>query len=381
MSDNATFLTREPAVNRKQAITANRLFLHASSTQVALEELARLRPCWPSAHTVFLSFGRLVPGPELLDWSWPEGTFLEIPAPALTHPKVQALLPLVHAQGIPLCLGWYDGVSPVPPIGDWRFTLVDLRRSSVPGQAPGIALAWGLTDSSAFADTIARGFSGACGWFFLRGTPEVVQKRATPSFGIVLQLIQKLQRDADIAEIEELLKRDVALSYRLLRYINSAGMGLMCEVTSFRHAVQILGYRNLLKWLSLLLLNASQHPSQQALAQTSIVRGRFMEEIGKGFFSAEITEQLFLCGVFSILDVLLGVPMVEVLQNIAVSEAIREALTRGQGEFAPFLELARACESPDAALLRHHAEKLGLASLTLNRAHLTALEYADRLNA
>jgi len=73
--------------------------------------------------------------------------------------------------------------------------------------------------------------------------------------------------------------------------------------------------------------------------------------------------------------------MTEVLQHIAVSEAIREALTRNQGEFAPFLELARACESPDAALLRHHAEKLGLASLTLNRAHLTALEYADRLNA
>jgi len=212
-------------------------------------------------------------------------------------------LPLVHAQGIPLCLGWYDGVSPVPPIGDWRFTLVDLRRSSVPGQAPGIALAWGLTDSSAFADTIARGFSGACGWFFLRGTPEVVQKRATPSFGIVLQLIQKLQRDADIAEIEELLKRDVALSYRLLRYINSAGMGLMCEVTSFRHAVQILGYRNLLKWLSLLLLNASQHPSQQALAQTSIVRGRFMEEIGKGFFPPRSRNSCSCAAFFSILDV------------------------------------------------------------------------------
>lgn len=69
MSDSATVLTREPTVNRKQAITANRLFLHASSTQAALEELTRLRPYWPAAHTVFLSFGRLVPGPELLDWS------------------------------------------------------------------------------------------------------------------------------------------------------------------------------------------------------------------------------------------------------------------------------------------------------------------------
>jgi EAL and modified HD-GYP domain-containing signal transduction protein len=259
--------------------------------------------------------------------------------------------------------------------------LVDLRRSSVPGLAPGIALAWGLTDPAAFADIIARGFSGACGWFFLRGMPQADQQRAAPTFGIVLQLIQKLQHDADIAEIEELLKRDVALSYRLLRYINSAGMGLMCEVTSFRHAVQILGYRNLLKWLSLLLLHTSQHPSQQALAQTAIVRGRFMEEIGKGLFPVEVTEQLFLCGVFSVIDVLLGVSMTEVLQHIAVSQAVREALTRGQGEFAPFLELARACESPDAALLRHHAEKLGLASLSLNRAHLTALEYADRLNA
>lgn len=94
-----------------------------------------------------------------------------------------------------------------------------------------------------------------------------------------------------------------------------------------------------------------------------------------------MTEQLFLCGVFSILDVLLGIPMTEVLQHITVSETIREALIRSQGEFAPFLELARACESPDATLLRHHAEKLELAPTVLNRAHLTALEYADRLNA
>jgi EAL and modified HD-GYP domain-containing signal transduction protein len=108
-----TVLTREPVVNLRQAITANRLLLHASSTESALESLRRLRPFWPSAHTVFLSFGRLVPGPELLTWDWPEGTFLEIPSPALSHPKVQALLPLAAEKKLPLCLGWYDGTSPV----------------------------------------------------------------------------------------------------------------------------------------------------------------------------------------------------------------------------------------------------------------------------
>lgn len=376
-----TVLTREPVVNLRQAITANRLLLHASSTESALESLRRLRPFWPSAHTVFLSFGRLVPGPELLTWDWPEGTFLEIPSPALSHPKVQALLPLAAEKKLPLCLGWYDGTSPVPPLGNWRFTLVDLRLSPVPGKAPGIALAWGLTDPTHFEETIAKGFSGVCGWFFLRRPDLTTEKRGvSPSYGIVLQLIQKLKEDADIGEIEDLLKHDVALSYRLLRYINSAGMGLLCEITSFRHAVQILGYGNLLRWLTLLLLHASPHPSQQTLVQTSIARGRLMEEIGKAFLAEEYSDQLFLCGACSLLDVLLGIPMEKLLGEIALSESICETLLTGRGELAPFLELAKACESADPASLRHHAEKLSLSTDTLNRAHIIALEYADRLN-
>ena len=87
-----TLLTREPVVNKNRAITANRLIAHGPNIASVVEALAAQADVWPTHHPVFVSLGRLVPTPELLDWAIPENVAIEIPVQTLAHPHTQALI-------------------------------------------------------------------------------------------------------------------------------------------------------------------------------------------------------------------------------------------------------------------------------------------------
>lgn len=374
-----TILTREPVVNKNRAITANRLIAHGPNIGAVVDTLNSLADIWPSHHTVFICLGRLVPTPELMNWNAPQNAMVEIPVQALAHPQTQALLPQLREAGISTCLSWYTPGAALPADGEWRFVLLDARKNASPNGAPGLSLAWGLSDVGAFQKAVAAGYDGASGWFFLHGNPP--PKELSPAHAQIVRLLNLVRNNADIKDIEAVLKQDVALSYKLLRYINSAGFGLMCEIQSFRHAVSILGYDNLNKWLSLLLVTASRDPSAPAMMQTAIARGRFMEEIGGPFFDKPARDNLFITGAFSLLNVLLGTSMQALLDEMNLPASITEALLYEQGEFAPFLKLSRLCESFDGAALARAAAELHLAPEQLNRAHVTALGFADSLQA
>ncbi|TAH40267.1 MAG: HDOD domain-containing protein [Betaproteobacteria bacterium] len=376
---HTTLLTREPVVNKSRAITANRLIAHGPNIGAVVEALDGLADVWPKHHPVFVSLGRLIPTPELLAWQPPENTMVEIPVQALGHPQTQALLPRLQAAGTSMCLTWYVPGSTLPPGVDWRFVLMDARRQPTPGDAPGLAMAWGLSDVGAFRDAVASGYAGASGWFFLHGNPPA--KTLSPGHAQIVRLLNLVRNNGEIRDIEAVLKQDVALSYKLLRYINSAGFGLMCEIQSFRHAVSILGYTNLNKWLSLLLVTASRDPSAPSMMQTAIARGRFMEEIGGDFFDKSERDNLFITGAFSLLNVLLGTSMQNLLDEMSLPDNVTEALLHQQGEFAPFLRLAQLCETFDGGALAKAAQELHLPLERINRAQLLALGFADSLQA
>jgi EAL and modified HD-GYP domain-containing signal transduction protein len=312
-------------------------------------------------------------------WRAPPNALIEIPTQALAHPQTQALLPLLRDAGISMCLSWFSPGTPLPPGCDWRFVLMDARKHSSPAGSPGITVSWGLPDVAAFQGAVRAGFDGSSGWFFLNGNPT--PKELSPAHAQIVRLISLVRNNADIREIEAVLRQDVAVSYKLLRYINSAGFGLMCEIQSFRHAVSILGYTNLHKWLSLLLVSANRDPGAPAMMQTSIARGRFMEEIGGGFFDKSERDNLFITGAFSLLNVLLGTSMQTVLDEMHLPESVTDALLHGQGEYAPFLKLARACESFDPVALQKQAAELQLEPEQINRALVVALSFADSLQA
>lgn len=214
-------------------------------------------------------------------------------------------------------------------------------------------------------------------WF---AHPSLVKAQTIrPSQATIIQLINLVRKQASTAEIEDLLKKDPTLSFNLLRFINSSGFGLSCEITSFRHAVMILGLKKLFRWAALLMTTSRQGGTPPAVGQTAVVRGRLMELLAAELLPPEECDNAFVVGVFSLLDAMLGVPIDRALESVALPEPVLDALLRNEGVFAPFLELTKACESGDDETFARTADALHLSNHQVNMAHLQALAWAESL--
>jgi c-di-GMP-related signal transduction protein len=219
------------------------------------------------------------------------------------------------------------------------------------------------------------------GYWFAR--PSVVTGQTIrPSQAVIIALINLLRQQASTAEIEAVLKHDASLSFNLLRFINSAGFGLQTEITSFRHAVMMLGLKRLFRWAALLLTTSRADGIVPAVGATAIVRGRLMELLAIELqYSPEECDNAFVTGVFSLLDTMLGMPIDKALDAIALPDSVISALLLKRGPLAPLLELSVACESGDDAAFARTADTLQLDNQQVNWAHLQALAWAETLTA
>jgi EAL and modified HD-GYP domain-containing signal transduction protein len=249
--------------------------------------------------------------------------------------------------------------------------------ASVDGTSP-VKVARHIADWSEHDACVAAGLHTFIGNLYLTPRPSMEKQGLNSAQSIIVQLMQMVRKNADIRELENVLKRDATLSYKLFRYINSVGFGLGAEIHSLRHAVTMLGYSPLYRWLSLLLATASTNSHSAILMQTAIVRGRFAELAGNGILPKQEAENLFVVGMFSLLDRLLGIPMEEVLEKIQLSESVAQALLTREGMYGPLLALAEACE-PDNGDLGAVADSLFLSARQVNEAHLAALAWAQSI--
>ena len=216
------------------------------------------------------------------------------------------------------------------------------------------------------------------GYWFAK--PVLLQGQTLrPGQAHILQLINLVRQQAETDAIEEVLKRDPTLSFNLLKFINSASFGLRTEVTSFKHAVMLLGLKKLFKWAALLLATSPAGDVAPAVGTTAVVRGRLMELLANEQLSPEDADNAFVVGVFSMLDSLLGLPMQAALAPLSLPEPVTAALLYGTGPLAPYLALAQACETGDDAAFASTSSVLGLNSNQVNWAHLQALAWAETL--
>jgi EAL and modified HD-GYP domain-containing signal transduction protein len=222
------------------------------------------------------------------------------------------------------------------------------------------------------------GFDFFQGYYFAR--PEnLAAKVLNPVHGTVLLLMEKVRQNADVKDLEMLFKKDVALTFKLLRYINSAGFGLSCEVQSIRHAVSILGMQPLYRWLTLLLVTAGTGPTSPTLARTAITRGRLCELLGKGTVGRNDQDNLFIVGVFSMLPAMLEMPIEQVLERVVIPEKIADALVDHSGIYGPFLALAEAVEGSSVENLEDLTLSLMLTPDQVSEAHLQALAWVEQI--
>lgn len=217
------------------------------------------------------------------------------------------------------------------------------------------------------------------GYYFTNPVIKQGNKALNPSQTTVVELMDKVRAGEDLRKIEDLFKRDVALTFKLLRYINSAGFGLSVEVQSIRHAVSILGLQPLYRWLSLLLATASTNPTAPTLTRTAVTRGRFCELLSSYHMGRDEQDNMFITGVFSLLDAMMEAPMETILDRVIIPESVAAALVGRKGPYGPILALVEACESRDAGRIAELTENLVLSPQQVNTAHLQALAWVEQL--
>ena len=202
---------------------------------------------------------------------------------------------------------------------------------------------------------------------------------AQTDFQVIVELIHRVEAQDPIDRLETTLKRDPPLAFKLMRYINSPAFGLRVEVNSFRHAIMLLGYHRLKRWLALLLATSSRDPNLKPVMFTAIRRGLFLEELLRND-DEDLRSEVFICGVFSLLDRMFQQPFVALFKNIPVSETVYKALVEESGPFHPYMEMVRAVESGSLYDCRKAADNLFMTFDHINQAQLRALGAAAHLN-
>jgi EAL and modified HD-GYP domain-containing signal transduction protein len=185
------------------------------------------------------------------------------------------------------------------------------------------------------------GFDLFRGEFFKK--PRSTGGDLAPSRLAVLRLLGSLQDPAvELSDLAKLLSQDVSLTYRLLRYINSAFFGMRREVTSIPHALALLGLRNVKRWATVMMLADVDHRPRELLT-TALVRARFCELVGPHFKQSN-SDQLFTLGLFSVLDALMDTQMARALRPLPLGEEMVGALTLRTGAHGKVLDCALAAE-------------------------------------
>ncbi|TJZ65875.1 EAL and HDOD domain-containing protein [Chitiniphilus eburneus] len=404
MTQEHAYIGRQPILNRQQQIIGYELLFRLNKdatsaefssdmqagTNVLVNTISNMGTDWlVGSKLAFINVAESMLESNFLELLHPQRVVLEIVETTTATPELLGRIKELRNQGFGIALDDFVLTPQTLPFMEYaNYIKLDIQQLGLP-QIPGLSkelrkypvlqVAEKVETKDEFKQCLDIGLDCFQGYYFAH--PETLSAKViNPSYANILNLLNMLRNNAEIRDIENALKRDVALSFKLLRYINSVGFGLSCEIQSFRHAVTILGYQKLYRWLTLLLVTAgAETGSAPALLKTAVTRGRLVELLGSHLLDGQDRDNLFIVGMFSLLDVLLDMPMDRVLETLILPESISDALLSRSNIYGPFLELAEACEDPDMSEVPRLCEQLQITPEMLNRAHVQSLAWVEEL--
>jgi c-di-GMP-related signal transduction protein len=275
-----------------------------------------LYACMPQARVVFELLETLRPDPETLracEQAKAAGYTLALDD-FVGQPELRAFLPYVDLLKIDLRLATGELL---------RKTADEFRASAFK------LVAEKVETRDDFENACQLGFSYFQGYFFCR--PEIVSRKEIPSSKLIyLEFLRELTRPSlNYRRLEQVIKLDVALSVKLLRYLNAASFAWRHEVTSLQQALTMLGEQPFRRWASLLAMAELSADGSRELLTTCLVRGRFCELLGSGAGLPGRELDLFLMGLLSLVDALVGRPLDELIGGLSLPADIAAALIGG----------------------------------------------------
>lgn len=318
---------------------------------------------------------------RLLELPLPGWLGLAAPAAIAEDPRILERLRAARDAGVWLAVRartWEQ--VPEAARGCFSDLLLDIGDGSAAGHSLGrntwVEGARSLAEVEGFFEQGAR---GVVGWPREAGLPAGRDIRA--EVPVVVDLMNRVERQEPLENLERALKTDPTLVFRLLRYINSAALGLRVEVTALSQALMLLGYLPLLRWLSRMLLDAAaKEAASRPLVHLSVRRGFLMERIGAVSGQESEASEMFLCGMFSLLDVLLQRPLGELVATLPLPERVRSSLLEPDGPYSLHLRWVEAVEGSSRSAIREALGALRISPRAANLAVVQGLASASTLD-
>jgi len=230
-----------------------------------------------------------------------------------------------------------------------------------------------------FSAALAMGYSLFQGYFFCR--PEIMQRHELPAFKLAyLELLQAATSpEFDMEILASKIKHEASLTFRLLRYLNSAAFGLRSEISSIPHALSLLGERELRKWIAVVSVGVMADEKPGELMTVPLVRGRFCELLAPLAGLDDQSNDLFLLGLLSVMDAILDQPLKTILAELPVRHEISEALLAHNGVYRDLLEIAIAHERADWGKIAALGKSLGIKEGQIPPLYVSAVDWASTL--
>ncbi len=349
---------------------------------VGLDQLSASRPA-------FINFTRNLLVNDYFTLLPPEQTVIELLEDIEIDGQVVDACRRLRSDGYRLALDDVTSLERYEPILDLvNFVKVDFQRAS---EAEREALArargsrrsriWALAEKvetqTQFHQALELGYDYFQGHFLSR--PAMLSGKEIPAFKLsLMELLYAAHRpDFDFGELEAIVRHDVALSYKMLRFANAAAHGVRHRIESVKHALVMLGQEDVVRAVSLLALAGMGADKPEELAVRSVVRASMCEALAPKADLHDSKLDLFLLGMFSNVDVLLDIPMNEVVTRLPTSDEVNAALLTRPGRLRDVLELVIAYEDAHWPRVAALSERMAVEPAELPALYVDAVTQAD----
>lgn len=230
-----------------------------------------------------------------------------------------------------------------------------------------------------FEQAMKLGFTYFQGFFFSQPEILTIKELTTAKINLLQLLAEVTSKNTSFTRLGQIISRDVAISYKLLRFLNSAWFYRLEKVKSIKQAIAYLGERELKHFLMLMIISEMTTNKPQELVRLAIVRAKFCELLATASGRFGKQNNLFLLGLFSLLDVMLDSPLDYLLEELPIDDLIKQALTKQSGPLRPYLDAVITHERREARECVQALEKIGVAIKDVNELYVQSLEFAKAL--
>ena len=229
-----------------------------------------------------------------------------------------------------------------------------------------------------FQGGLEAGYQYFQGYFFSK--PKIISGKDISGFKLhYFQILQEMHHpELDFHQLQMLVKQEVSLSYKLLRYINSAYFGLSNRISSIMQALVLLGEKEIKKWISLVVLATMGEDKPEELILQAIIRAKFCESLAPSVRLGRRADDLFLMGMFSLIDAILDQPLPTLLAELPIAEDVKGGLLGEENRLREVYLSVLYCEKGDWERLSEQVAKLGVNEATLSRLYFQAVEWGQR---